>query len=554
MANASCNVNVTIAGGGIAGLTAALRLAESGCQVTVYEKEGRTGGNLGGVQKNGIYYDFYPHMFGHWYKNFWKLVDDLRICREWEFEPRPTTGFLRRNEFPNFKRLTNSGSLESLASNLTSGIMPVPDMFLTTYSVIDLLSQDFSQRDLLSRQTVNGFLTSRVYMTERVAKLHEAIISNIWAVNSALASALAYQYFSKYQIRQPVPQSWVLKRDAYEQLILPLTNRLKELGCRILKNKTVRSVTVRRGRVDRIGVVDSPSEPVDNLILAVPPKALARLVQSQAPYRQEDSEPAEDIVSVLPELSELRRLRSEPIPVLHLTFRRRLPNIPRYSVSLMDSRFKLTFVERPELSSFDKTILSVAASDYYALPDDLDISKYLVLRELNQYVPFRLGSHYEDVNSDVDWDKTFFISNKDHPLFINEVGSERWCPEVCYPKISNLFFAGDFCRNFITIATVEAAVVSGLRAAKELLRRENIDNSIEIIEPDFYPKSLMAVLKVALAPYAVGAKCWSVSSDSQAGGLLESATSVLAESTMAASFGAIEWWDAVRSIYGWKRR
>ena len=47
MAQAKRAVRVAIAGGGIAGLTAALRLSQRGYQVTLYEEKPWLGGNLG---------------------------------------------------------------------------------------------------------------------------------------------------------------------------------------------------------------------------------------------------------------------------------------------------------------------------------------------------------------------------------------------------------------------------------------------------------------------------------------------------------------------------
>ena len=51
---------VTIVGGGIAGLTAALRLRELGFAVEIFEKGPRLGGNLSAVKVKGTYYDVYP--------------------------------------------------------------------------------------------------------------------------------------------------------------------------------------------------------------------------------------------------------------------------------------------------------------------------------------------------------------------------------------------------------------------------------------------------------------------------------------------------------------
>jgi Flavin containing amine oxidoreductase len=597
MANPSARVDVTIVGGGIAGLTAALRLAQSGCKVTVYEEAGTAGGNLGGDKPDGIYHDVYPHMFGDWYNNFWKLVDDLGLSRGQDFKPMHKCAFLQLGDFPNFKYVTDNGSLTSLVSNLTSGIMPVPDMFLAGYSTIDLLSQDFSL-NLLGAQTVNGFLASRPYATAGMADIAELVTSNIWGVNSYLTSAFAFQQFVKYQIRHPVPQCWVLKDNAYNSFIEPLINKLKRFDCDVNVNKTVEHVTISQGKVDSIVIRDVINNehqtvtPVGNLILAIPPKRLAELVQAKAKGANESEDSKhEPIVSVLPQLSQLRRIRSMPIVVLDVAFRRRLPDIPPCYVSLSRSSCELTFVENPLLSFQGKTVLSVAASNPYALRYNFELFPksefgysfalvesseekeqrewaYLLLKELHDYIPFNLGDRWGDETSDVDWEKTAggLRTNKQHLLFINEVGSEQWRPKVSYlEKISNLFFAGDFCENSITIATVEAAVVSGLQAANALGRKENVGNLIEIIEPDYYPQSLMAVLKMVLAPYALGAKYWSASSGSfdtmnwgagsgEAMSLVSRAASLSADGATAAVIAAMKWWEAMGSLYGWRRR
>jgi carotenoid phi-ring synthase / carotenoid chi-ring synthase len=47
---------VHIVGGGISGLVAALRLAQRGYRVIVYEERDVIGGNVGGFEKNGCCY------------------------------------------------------------------------------------------------------------------------------------------------------------------------------------------------------------------------------------------------------------------------------------------------------------------------------------------------------------------------------------------------------------------------------------------------------------------------------------------------------------------
>src|SRR5262249_48691488 len=220
MARQSREVNVAVAGAGIAGLSAALRLAQRGYNVTVYEKDSRIGGSLGltaSADAAGHYDDVYPHMFANWYNNFWALAEtDLRLKAGKDFVYRTNCKYLRTGEFPRFTQLSNVGSFWSAIPNLFSGLAPVPDMFLYSYSLIDLLSYNFSPSSLLNRMTVNGFMSSRLYATTRMAELHDACLQTIWSVHSDETSVAAYKHFIKYGFRHPTPELWVVKGTAYD--------------------------------------------------------------------------------------------------------------------------------------------------------------------------------------------------------------------------------------------------------------------------------------------------------------------------------------------------
>ncbi len=43
--------------------------------------------------------------------------------------------------------------------------------------------------------------------------------------------------------------------------------------------------------------------------------------------------------------------------------------------------------------------------------------------------------------------------------------------EPSYSELPSVFFAGDFCRNEVKMATVEAAVLSGLHSARAVQMR-----------------------------------------------------------------------------------
>ena len=114
MATSADKINVAIVGGGIAGLTAALRLAQNGCKVTVYEKNSTVGGNLGSDHDpqgnfttstricSAIGTIIFGSLSGNWVYRANKTSTRDRHC-----------AFLKAGEFPKLKLLTNNGSPES---------------------------------------------------------------------------------------------------------------------------------------------------------------------------------------------------------------------------------------------------------------------------------------------------------------------------------------------------------------------------------------------------------------------------------------------------------
>ncbi len=75
---------MAVVGGGVAGMACALRLAQRGYEVTLYESAPMLGGNASSERSSrGPYYDVYPHLYPEWYANFWKLCkDDLNMTRQ----------------------------------------------------------------------------------------------------------------------------------------------------------------------------------------------------------------------------------------------------------------------------------------------------------------------------------------------------------------------------------------------------------------------------------------------------------------------------------------
>ena len=531
---------VTIVGGGMAGLTAALRLQQRGFEVTLYEQDNFLGGKWGahadedghshGSKKQKkdpekkVYHEHCYHMLLNWFNNFWRIVDELGLRDR--FEPSSTLKYLRTGEFPHTTEFRDVGSPATALQNLFSGVLPVPDSFIYSYSLIDLVSQQFRRGHFLDQYSVNGFMHSRPYSTDAAAIHHQRTLAKAFASPSYLTSASTYKSFIKYGLRHPEPMMWILKGNCQEHFHEHLERRLtkppKDSGLhpveihRLHQLRRIhvyekRAVRLTFGHMEHSPTLDTFAQPtgetivdVDGyLIVTIPPHALANLVD-------------EALFTAAPELGNLRKLTSEPMASIDLYFNKKLPDIPKGHVVLWKSKYDLTFIDNSQYWPDEPhTVLNIVASDFDVLDfDDVHVydekkaeeiteklAYHYILQELKRFLPFNEAT-------DVDWEKTHVQTNIGETLFVNQVGSWEFRPTT-ETSIGNLFLAGDYCRSVIDVVTIEAATVTGLMAAEAIRSRERVGEPIEIIEPDCYPELLMGAMKLMWAPYAYAAKFWS---------------------------------------------
>jgi predicted NAD/FAD-dependent oxidoreductase len=512
---------VAIIGGGIAGLTCALRLSERGYHVTLYEKDEMLGGQLSSTKggHDGMYHDVYTHLFCDWYLNFWKIVEgDLKLRREEAFEPRfsvklildPSTNPQRSTGgTPRYVELKNPNSASNILDNLLSGALPPPDMFLVGFTMLDLAAQHFGS-SILQQQTVNGFLYSRPYATQDCAELHNTILNEIWCTSSSDTSATAYGDFVQHSLgSRGLPFAWLLRDSLEQKLIRPWQQRL-EKDCDIRTSTAVTAVDVGDDNKITLTLGDKTKTTYANIVLAVPAPELAKLVMSNVP--------GHGIVDRIPRLSELQRLRTARILVITVFFKEKLPNIPPEHVGMTGSRGYLTFIDISQLwtSLSDvkekHTVLILAASDSNAYPATRNEEwAHLMIRELAHYLPaVKPGDTWGDPTSNIDYAKSFPQNNYSHQLFLNDMNSEQIIPRPSYPDLlRNVFFAGDFCFNEVNMSTVEAAVLSGLHAARALQIKVEGKSDITVEPGTVRSPVQYSAAKLALLPLAYGATAWS---------------------------------------------
>jgi hypothetical protein len=517
---------VTVIGGGIAGLSAALRLAERGYPVKVYERSERLGGNLGSRSSGGAELDVYPHMYLNWYRNFWSLLSDA------SGRP-PRTGFtacstiwqLRRGEYPRFRGLVDAYSPWNpvhLTENVFSGVGPPGDMLVFGYAGIDLLAERFQSTVAVDDLSVSAFLRSRPYMTDRAAAAYDSFITMVWSLPSYLTSASAYQAYLGHCLADPSPAFWLPRGPAQELVIGPLRSALERAGAELVTGVQAvavscgvgqaRRVALQRTRYDeRAGAFvtegEEWSEEVEELVLAVTAPELSRLVRT--------GEPGERIVEALPEASQLSRLESLPIPILYVYFKDRLEKVPAEPVGLLSSPLALAFTDVSQTwdGMGERTVLALSASDPHGLPGTgPEDDAMTMLRELADYLDFDPGEAWGAADA-IDWEHTRYDANGDAKLFVNAIGTETWRPELHAEELANVWFAGDFCRNKVGLTTIESAVTAGVEVAAAIVDRHRIGAAVAVHEPPSLPGSLYQWLRFAWAPSAAWGKTWSAGGD-----------------------------------------
>jgi hypothetical protein len=551
-----------------------------------------------GTRRLAVYDDVYHehcyHMFLNWYHNFWNLVKDVGIEKDESFTPLTQCGHLfpgKGTPSERLRVLTNFGSMRYVLDNLFSDVAPIPDMLLWAYSIIDLLAEPFQATGFLDQASVNGFMRSRWYATDRGAELNDYVLTKAFAVPSYLTSARAYKSFNKYSVYDPEPLLWVLKGNTYEFLFARIERKLSELGCNVITGQQVSALRLNGKRIE--GVICEASDvfrrPKDDQPLSRADAARRRDEQLLKPPQSDDKKeqrydldylvlavpPArlidlvEPIRSSVPGLENVRRLQGGITASLDLYFKKKLDDVPPMHVVLRDSKFGLTFADNSQVWTGDTgmtkkgkpiTFINVASTDFPMLAGmSRDEATTHILEELREYVAFEI--------EDIDWGNTYLQMNDADPLFLNEVGSEQWRPATT-TVIPNLFIAGDFTNHPINVVTVEGAVMSALQAAQAVQARVAQDypdtasdrklDPIDIVMPRFYPPLNAKALKFLFTPYVWGAKAWARAND-----VARSPASILAPRTLSqigiealaapATFIADGWClavEAMRTLYG----
>ena len=396
---------VTIIGGGLAGMVAALELLDRGARVRIIESTHRLGGKAGANQFGKDWDEHGWHLFPLWYLNIWRLIDRLGI--RGSFIDKSKYGYMKEGEYPEYVYLENPFSWKIAFHNLFHGVLPLWDSFLYQYALLDLMAQPVRYRAQLDQVTINGFARSRFYGTETVVAQLEDTVSRASAIESYEMSSMTVRNVMRYWFNYHEPWFRILNGDLQTRFIQPIEMALRSKGCKIDLNCFVSRLNITDRKITTLEVRTADGtlqqHAVDRVVLAVAPEDARPLLN-------------EDLLEVSPELAGIHYLRSRVMAGMTIYLKERVPGIPQDHINFVNTKYSLSMIDvSVPWGSKDRSILCFVVSDYTTQQGHADErAKEVLLNEIRRYLPFLKSEIIERID---------FQPHVEHPLFANTAGA-----------------------------------------------------------------------------------------------------------------------------------
>ncbi|WP_234370937.1 FAD-dependent oxidoreductase [Streptomyces sp. XY431] len=453
--------DVTVVGGGLAGMTAAWTLRRLGLPVRLLEASPELGGMAGSRVIDGRTEDHGVHIFPAWYRNTLRLVgelglaDNLRTARKFH-QLLPGTEFRTADT-------------------------PAADRLLFLYGVLDLLAQDYRAGD----ESLHDFLRGRRYLSPAAIADIEHLFVASSAAESTAVSAAGFRGSIAAFVRHP-GRVRMPRGDLQHWFIGPFRQRLEAAGVEVLTGRELTAVTTDDHRVRTLTLrgpagadTDIEEAVTGQLVLAVPHGRLAAL--------------GPGITGALRPAHGILELTSRPLGALHLYLRRRLPGLPDEHIRLVGSPHAITLIDVGQTwpghrdSLLNCVVGRVAALRHLA--DDEAVK--ILVEELMTYLP---GLDWEDI------EHICYQPHSSSPFHAPGPGSARHRPQA-FTAFADLHLAGDFCAAPAGVAGMEAAVRSGLLAAESVRRRLRPElPPVRVETIGDVPAPVARLLRAALGP------------------------------------------------------
>lgn len=437
-----------VAGGGLAGLTAACELADHGFAVTLLEKRSFLGGRAYSYtdKASGLTVDNGQHVFLGCCTEYIRFLDRLGV--------RDAVHLQRRFRVPVIDKVWGESVLRAddlpppahlLRSLLGFSSLSPRDKAMVGWALSQIMLTDRSRHPELDDITFEEWLLARHQSPRAIRSLWNLIILPTLNTDISHASAdLALMVFQEgfLRSRHGANVGWA-KVGLSELLGEAARSYIESRGGEVRLGEGVASVELESGRVARV-LTDGGELTADAYVLALP---------------------SESVLEVLPTalrdvafFSRIERLATSPIVNVHLW----------YGWPVWDRSFA-AFLNTPVQWVFNKSKLwgqegdgqyldiSLSGADQFVDTPSADILQ-LFTKEMFALLPASRGAELK---------RSLVVKQRD-ATFAGVPGARRLRPTQATP-IANLFLAGDWTATGWP-ATMESAVRSGLLAAAEASR------------------------------------------------------------------------------------
>ncbi len=435
--------HIAVVGGGLAGITAALRCADAGCEVTLFEARPRLGGLTHSFQRGELSVDNGQHVFLRCCTAYLALLDRLGVADKVALQPRldipvrsPVRGHtarLRRNRLP--------APLHLGGSVLRYSPLHITERLRFGLAALALRGLDRTD-PAADRQSFGAWLAAHGQSERATSGLWDLVgIATLNARAGQASLSLAATVFQVGMLTDPaaadIGWSLVPLRQLHGDAALA---KLAEAGVRVRTSAKVRALTAVDGGGWQVAGRDDAVE-VDQVVLAVPPAAAEHLLPRGALALAEGWS---------------TRLGSAPIVNAHVVYDRRVLDEPFFAA-----------VETPVQWVFDRTAqsgytggqylaVSLSAADAIVDTPAADIRE-LIVPALAELLPAARGARIHD----------FFVTRERQATFRPAPGTASLRP-AAHTALPGLVLAGAWTATGWP-ATMEGAVRSGDAAAAAVL-------------------------------------------------------------------------------------
>jgi hydroxysqualene dehydroxylase len=436
-------VRTVVIGGGLAGLTAALTLAEAGVEVTLLEKLGSLGGRCRSIKIPGTNYraDYGQHMMMGAYSNTLNLIQNLGTDNRLERVTGVTPIVSADGVFAPYRVGKLPAPFHGLPGLFSLNHIPWKERIKFGRVAIAAKIDLRKNTDRLDKMSVLQWLKKHGQSDLAIETFWDPLARATINLDSAEASAylfarvLSLGFFSSKEAAIPILPKTTLD----DLLITPLRKKLEALGVRVLLRRSVRTVAYNGSGIRTVTTADGEDHSADGFILAVGNMAAARLFSRL---------PGADALARISE-----QLGSSSIITVYLRYRK--INIDYRFAGILRGDAQWIFLNKADNEHVLAAIIS-GADKYNSYRAEKLIE--LTIKDVNSCFPEQAGEPVLGA----------YVIKCPSATFRAQPGQNSLRRRIEAECNNNLFIAGDWTDSGLP-ATIEGAVTSGIKAANKVL-------------------------------------------------------------------------------------